>query len=246
GSGMREVLRAELKSAMRARDRVAVAALRSAIATIDNAEAVPAETPLPEANVAASEDAQQHVAGAVVGVGNSEVTRRELGEARMRELVTAGITEREEHADDYDRLGRADSAEQLRAEAAVLRGVLDGAGGQDGSVNQDRAGGQGGAVSQDRAGGRSRRDASAEAPPRLPRIASVWLWSRNRRNAAPPTRSRGHVPRAPAASTSAGRPCASRPARVPALACPPRAGPPGCRPSCARPVPALPGAGPRT
>ncbi|HLR28927.1 MAG TPA: hypothetical protein VK086_09560 [Ruania sp.] len=154
GSGMREVLRAELKSAMRARDRVAVAALRSAIATIDNAEAVPAETPLPEANVAASEDAQQHVAGAVVGVGNSEVTRRELGEARMRELVSADITEREEHADDYDRLGRADSAEQLRAEAAVLRGVLDGAGGQDGSVNQDRAGGQGGAVSQDRAGGR--------------------------------------------------------------------------------------------
>src|SRR5699024_4242196 len=84
---MREVLRAELKTAMRARDRVAVAALRSAIATIDNAEAVPVETPLPGASAAASEDAQQHVAGAVVGVGNSEVARRDLGEARMRELV---------------------------------------------------------------------------------------------------------------------------------------------------------------
>ncbi|HLR27542.1 MAG TPA: hypothetical protein VK086_02520, partial [Ruania sp.] len=136
GSGMREVLRAELKSAMRARDRVAVAALRSAIATIDNAEAVPADTPLTGSGAAMSEEAQQHVAGAVVGVGNTEVARRDLGEARTRDLVTAEITEREEHAEDYDRLGRADSAEQLRAEAAVLREVLDGADGQDGAGSQ--------------------------------------------------------------------------------------------------------------
>ena len=40
---MRASLRDDLKAALKARDRVATAALRSTLAAIDNAEAVPAD-----------------------------------------------------------------------------------------------------------------------------------------------------------------------------------------------------------
>jgi hypothetical protein len=42
---MRTSLREGLKAALKARDRVAVAALRSALSAIDNAEAVPLDRP---------------------------------------------------------------------------------------------------------------------------------------------------------------------------------------------------------
>lgn len=116
---MRENLRADLKTAMKARDRVAIAALRSALSAIDNAEAVPIEeTPT------ATEDTA-HVAGAANGVGASEAARRELTDTDLRTIVEGEVRERTAAADEYARLGNEDAATRLRAEADVLRRQLN-------------------------------------------------------------------------------------------------------------------------
>lgn len=107
---------------MKRRDTVAVAALRSALAEIANAEAVDVAgtATLAAATVSASE----HVAGAAAGLGAAEVERRILTEAQVIAIVVADAADRERAADEYDRAGRATDAERLRAEAAVLRSVI--------------------------------------------------------------------------------------------------------------------------
>jgi hypothetical protein len=92
---------------------MAVAALRSAIAAIDNAEAVDIET-------GPRDTASAYVAGATAGVGSSEAERLVLGDAEMRKIVQEQVDERIQAAEEYDRLGRDDQAERLRREAAVL------------------------------------------------------------------------------------------------------------------------------
>ena len=42
----------------------------------------------------------------------------------MLDIIDAEITDRLEHAREYDALGQTDAAEQLRAEAAVLESYL--------------------------------------------------------------------------------------------------------------------------
>ena len=113
---LRDRLQAGLVAAMKAKDRVAVAAIRSALAAVANAESVPGTTP----DTAGS----QHVAAAVHGVGAGDVPRRELSELDVLDLVDAEITERHQHADEYDALGQDAAAAQLRAEAAVLEELL--------------------------------------------------------------------------------------------------------------------------
>jgi uncharacterized protein len=95
---VRAGLRDELTAAIKARDRVAVAALRSALAAIANAEAVPVD-----------------------GLGAVEVERRHLTEADLRSIVVAEVRDRLAAATGYEERGRADVAERLRAEAEVLR-----------------------------------------------------------------------------------------------------------------------------
>ena len=73
------VLRTALRSAMRERDRPAVDAIRSALARIANAEAVPIET-VPRAGA---------IEEAAIGVGVADAPRRVLDEAEMRTLVAA-------------------------------------------------------------------------------------------------------------------------------------------------------------
>lgn len=101
---------------MRARDRTAVSALRSTLAALDNAEAVPLD-----------EAALKGVALelAPVGAGATEAVRQELSEARVVELVRAEATERLEAAAHLTSPTHADRAARLRAEAAVLLGFLD-------------------------------------------------------------------------------------------------------------------------
>jgi uncharacterized protein YqeY len=113
---LRARLGAALPVAMKSRDRIAVAALRTALAALDNAEAV--DRP---------EGADRHQAIELVplGAGASEVARRELTEQQVADLVRAEVTERESAAAHYEELGRAEQAERLRAEAAVLAGHLD-------------------------------------------------------------------------------------------------------------------------
>ncbi len=116
-----ERLRAALGEALSARDTVAAAALRSALAAIANAEAVPVPTapvgshPRPAGS--------EHVAGAAAGLRAAEAARRHLTEADIAAIVQAEISDRCYAADQYDRLGRTERAERLRREAAVLTGL---------------------------------------------------------------------------------------------------------------------------
>jgi uncharacterized protein YqeY len=116
--GVRDRLRHALTAAMRERDSVAVAALRSALGAIDNAEAVDA------AQRGAPAASHPRLAGTVAGLGAGEVPRRELTEPELETVVRAEVAERAAAAADYDRAGRADRAERLRGEAAALAAQL--------------------------------------------------------------------------------------------------------------------------
>jgi uncharacterized protein YqeY len=110
-------LRAALKDALRARDAVAVAAVRSALASLDNAGAVdPAAGPRTGAG--------EHVAGGVAGLGAGEVARREVGEDERREIVAGEVAERRSAAAGYRDHGHGDRAARLDAEADVLERIL--------------------------------------------------------------------------------------------------------------------------
>ncbi|MFI6867134.1 hypothetical protein [Nocardia sp. NPDC050406] len=106
---LRDRLRAALPIAMKARDRRAAGALRSALAAIDNAESV---------------DAVDARAGAIensaVGLGAAEVARRQLTEADIERIVRTEIEERHTAAGQYEQSGHADRAADLRAEADAL------------------------------------------------------------------------------------------------------------------------------
>ncbi|CAL9363713.1 hypothetical protein SUDANB121_00728 [Nocardiopsis dassonvillei] len=114
---LRALLRADLVAAMRARRPEAVSALRTALAAIENAEAVgvPADT-----GAAAAE----HVAGARRGVGSTEAARRVLSAEEVQGLLRTQVTERRAEAERYTAHGRGDAAERLRAEAEVLTAYL--------------------------------------------------------------------------------------------------------------------------
>jgi uncharacterized protein YqeY len=108
-------LRAALPPALKARDRVAVAALRSALAAIDNAQAVEAP-PAPRSGGV--------VAGAVAGLGAGEAPRRDLEESEIDAIVRAEVADRLAAAAHYEQAGRVDAAARLTAEADVLAALL--------------------------------------------------------------------------------------------------------------------------
>lgn len=96
---------------MKARDAAAVAALRSALAAVENAAAVApraSEFGLP-----------------ALGLGVTEVDRRTVDETEIEHIVRAEIAERLTAADEYDQLDRPDRAARLRAEAATLSAHVD-------------------------------------------------------------------------------------------------------------------------
>jgi uncharacterized protein YqeY len=115
---IRDRLHHALRDAMRARDRVAASALRSALAALDNAGAVPAG----QGPATAS---GPHFAGAVAGLGAGEVPRRGLAAGEAERIVRAEIAEREAAADGYEGAGHGEQARRLRQEARVLASVLD-------------------------------------------------------------------------------------------------------------------------
>ncbi|MEV6672224.1 hypothetical protein [Streptomyces sp. NPDC051162] len=101
---------------MRARDKVTVRVLRSALAALDNAEAVP---------VAESELRGVALEHSPVGAGAAEVARRELNEHNIVNIVRAEAKERLDAAAELTSLAHTDRATELRAEAAVLFRFLD-------------------------------------------------------------------------------------------------------------------------
>src|SRR5215208_2892581 len=86
---IRARMRRGLVDAMKARDQQAVAALRSTLARIDNAEALDAEPAL------YSGEGHPAVAGSVLGVGAADVDRRVLMPEEMAALVRDDVEERE-------------------------------------------------------------------------------------------------------------------------------------------------------
>jgi uncharacterized protein len=120
GSGIQARLRRDLVAALRARDQVAIAALRTALSTLGNAEAVP----VPAAPASTPPAGGPHIAGAAAGLGAAEAARRHVDEAEAGRIVRAEISERLAAAEQYERGGRADRAARLRHEAAVLIAAL--------------------------------------------------------------------------------------------------------------------------
>jgi uncharacterized protein YqeY len=137
GIDVRARLRLALTDALRARDIIAVSALRSALSAIGNAEAVdagPAAAPGP---------GSPHVAGAAVGLGATEARRRSLSTAETEQIVRAEAGERQRAAREYERAGHADQADRLRREARVLMSVV---------VGGDRPGAEAGPTSGEQSG----------------------------------------------------------------------------------------------
>jgi uncharacterized protein YqeY len=118
---VRELIRSDLTAALKGRDRMRVAALRSLLSAIANAESVPPEPP---ANQGAQPTGSEHVAGSSVGLWSGESARRQLTEGDLVDIVGREVSERTEAADQMDAAGEAGRAARLREEAAVLSSYL--------------------------------------------------------------------------------------------------------------------------
>ena len=115
---LRTLLRRDLRAAMKAQHRDEMAALRSLIAAVDNAESVEDLAP-------AAPTSGAPVAGAVPGLGAADVARRELSERDVERIIEAEFWERDAQAERFERLGRAGDALRLRVEAEVISRYLD-------------------------------------------------------------------------------------------------------------------------
>jgi uncharacterized protein YqeY len=104
-TALKQRLRADLKAALQARAADEVRVLRTVIAALDNAEAVPGEyQALPRA----------------FGDPSAEVARLELDGGAVEALLAKEIEARLAAAADYERHGRTDEAARLRDEAGLV------------------------------------------------------------------------------------------------------------------------------
>jgi uncharacterized protein YqeY len=105
-------MRADLTDAMKARDRAAVVALRTALAAIANAEAVPAQdVPTPRELP-------------IVGKAQ-EVPRRHLTSADVEAIVRHEVADRRDTVAQLRNRQQDEAVHQLEAEIAVLERYLD-------------------------------------------------------------------------------------------------------------------------
>jgi hypothetical protein len=98
---------------MKAQQRDEMAALRTLIAAIDNAESVDDAPPAPPSS-------SEHIARAVRGLRGAESVRRSLSERDLQRIIEAELWERDAQAERLDLLGRVDDASRLRREADVI------------------------------------------------------------------------------------------------------------------------------
>ena len=90
-----------------------MAALRTLIAAIDNAESGEDASSPPLSS-------SEHVAGAVQGLGAADAARRSLSEHDLQRIIEAELWERDAQAERLTLLGRVDDASRLRIEADVI------------------------------------------------------------------------------------------------------------------------------
>ena len=98
-----------------------MAVLRSAVAALENAEAVPVDELRAGAAGAAS---SEHVAGAAIGVGAAEAERLVLDDDAESAIVRAEVAALHEAADAYDAAGHPDRAVEARVAASTLTEVV--------------------------------------------------------------------------------------------------------------------------
>ena len=114
---LRALLQSSLLPAMRVGDKDTVDVVRSALAAIANAEAVPVEERPALAN--------GPIAGASGGLGSTEAPRRELTPDEVREVVERERLERIHAAEESEAGGLGEYAARLRTQAAVLAFLLE-------------------------------------------------------------------------------------------------------------------------
>ena len=114
---LRRNFRRELTAAMKGRRSVEVAALRAAIASVDNAEAVDLASVRTGGK---KRDPEVRIAGAVSGAGAGDVRRRALSWADLQRILDEELTGLHERAADYEGLGRDAEAAVVRAQADVM------------------------------------------------------------------------------------------------------------------------------
>ena len=114
---LRSLLQSSLLPAMRVCDKDTVDVVRSALAAIANAEAVPVD------DGSALNDGP--IAGAAGGLGSTEAPRRELSQAEVREIVERERQERIQAAENSEAGGLGEYAARLRTQAAALAFFLE-------------------------------------------------------------------------------------------------------------------------
>lgn len=105
-AAFKDRLRADLKAAMQARATGEVSVLRTLIAALDNAEAVPSAS-------------DKHVPRAF-GEPGGEVARLDLDDATIATVLANEADTRLAAAENYDRHGQDAEAQRLREEAALI------------------------------------------------------------------------------------------------------------------------------
>lgn len=118
-SRLRAALRSRLTVALRERDRAGAATLRSTLAALDNAEAVPT-------GGGRGPVTSTHVAGAAIGVGAAEAERLLLTDRDERDLVGDEIRGLREAERLYAEVGEVARASEAGRNAALLGEVLAG------------------------------------------------------------------------------------------------------------------------
>jgi hypothetical protein len=109
-------LQVGLRVALKAKDTVTTSALRSALAAIANAEAVPVEH--------RSAAGSQHIAGGAAWLASAEAERKVLTREETGRIVEDEISDRQAAARQYEAAGRSERAARLRREAQAIRTVL--------------------------------------------------------------------------------------------------------------------------
>jgi hypothetical protein len=119
---VRTRLQADLRHAMKARDRAKIDVLRVLIAAIDNAGAVALDA-LTTPDYAHTEGRSQYV---VTGVGKTEVERRALSRDDLARIFADESVERRASANELEQYGKTEEAAALHASADFIEAYLGG------------------------------------------------------------------------------------------------------------------------